>query len=132
MKQDFADQVFSWYFKLLDLGIFEFANMARGNTAAGFNNNRLTSLDIKCCGFTPQAFRYQFHFDLGLAEGDLVRFEKRFKNVAGFVSECTQYDGRRQFTTTVNTRKDAVFWIKFEIEPGPTIRDDTSAEQKFA
>ena len=60
-----------------------------------------------------------------------MRFEKRIKDIAGFVTERTQHDGCRKLATTVNTRKDAVFRVEFEIEPGPTIRDDTGAEQQL-
>ena len=53
MEQYFADQVFGRDFKLLDLGVFKFAYMARGNSATRLNNNCFTRLDIKCCGFAP-------------------------------------------------------------------------------
>ena len=56
-------------------------------------------------------------------------FEEQIQDLLSRVVQRTQDNGGWQLTTTVNTYKQVVFRIKFEIQPRTTVRDNTCVIQ---
>ena len=102
---------------MFDIVFFQLANVARSNATTFFDVHFAVGFDVKGGGFTTQAFRHQFHLQLVVADLEDHFLKEQVQDLFSGVLQCTQNDGRRQFTTTVDTDKQVVFRIELEVQP---------------
>ena len=96
--------------------------MARRNTASLFNDNiTLFILDIKTERFTAHSFINQFLFRAIGTDFEIIKIKEHFQHFFRSKAQRSEQNSRRQFAAAINTDKNIVFWIKFEIQPGTTI-----------
>ena len=105
--------------------------MARGNTAAFFHIHFAVGFDVERRGLTTQTLWHQLHLQLVVADFKDYFLKEQVQDLFSGVLQRTQNDGRRQFTTTVDTDKQVVFRIELEVQPGTTVRNDTRVIQYF-
>ncbi len=127
----FSSNVFNRDFDVFDIIFFQLTNVARSNTAAFLNIHFAVGFDVERRGITTQTLRHQLHLQLVVANFEDNFLKEQIKNLLSGVVQRTQNDGRRQFTTTVNTDKQVVFRIELEVQPGTTVRNDTRVIQYF-
>ena len=106
--------------------------MPRGNTSSFFYDDLVLGLDIKGSDFSPQPFRHQVQFYLFFGEMKGIGIKENFQYLLGAVSQRTQQNGRRQFTTPVDTHEQRIFMIEFKIQPGSTVRNHPRGKKQFA
>ncbi len=128
---NFTCDVLHRYFDLFNFVFFQLADVARGDTATFFHIHFAVKFDVERRGFTTQALRYELHLQLIVADFENNFVKEQVKDLFSGVVQCTQNDGRRQFTATVNTHKQVVFRIEFEVQPGTTVRNDTCVIKHF-
>ena len=130
-SRNFTSNVFNRNFDMFDIVFFQLANVARSDAAAFFDVDFAVSFNVKGGGFTTQAFRHQFHLQLVIANFENNFLKEQVKDLLSGVVQCTQNNGRRQFTATVNTYEQVVLRIEFEVQPGTTVRNDARVIQHF-
>ena len=130
-SRNFTSNVFNRNFDMFDIVFFQLANVARSDATAFFDVDFAVSFDVKGGGFTTQAFRHQFHLQLVVTNFENNFLKEQVKDLLSGVVQCTQNNGRRQFTATVNTYEQVVLRIEFEVQPGTTVRDDSRVIQHF-
>ena len=130
--QVLALQVFGRDFQVLDIGLFQLANMARRNTATTFHHDFTISQDIEGRGFTTQTLRHQLHAVNAVFHCDFVGVEEHLQHFVRGITQRTQQDGRRQFAATVDPHEHLVLGIEFEVQPGTTVRNHPGGIQQLA
>ncbi|MNI01979.1 hypothetical protein D3C81_594130 [compost metagenome] len=91
--------------------------MTSGDTTAFLNVDLAVGFDIKRSSLTTQTLWNQLHLQLVITDLENYFRKEQVKDLLSGVVQCTQNDGRRQFTATVNTYKQVVFRVKLEIQP---------------
>ncbi len=107
--------------------------MARSNTTTALNKHLIARHDVKGRHIALQALWHQCHG----SEVFVVQLERRcliehLKDFFRLVPQRTQENRCRQLTTTVNSREHLILGIKFKVEPGTTVRDDSRAVEQLA
>ena len=116
---------------MFDIIFFQLADVARGDTATFFHIHFAVGFDVERRGLTTQTFRHQLHLQLVVADFKDHFLKEQVQDLLSGIVQCTQNDGCRQFTTTVDTDKQVVFWIELEVQPGTTVRNDACVIQYF-
>ncbi len=130
---DASDQVVIGQLQCLHFGFLHLLDMAHGDALAGSDNQLvLAGGDVGQSAFTTHALRHDFNLDVFFAQGDAGELEKGLQDLLGVHAQRAQQDGHRQFAATIDTGKNAVFGIKFKIQPGAAIRDHPGRKQQFA
>ena len=130
-RRNFTRDVLNWNFDMLDIVFFQLANMTRSNTTRFFYVDLAIGFDVEGGSLTTQALWHQFHLQFVVTNFEDNFVKEQVKDLLSGVLQCTQDDGCRQFTTTVDTDKQVVFRIELEVQPGTTVRDDTRVIQHF-
>ncbi|MND83910.1 hypothetical protein D3C80_757860 [compost metagenome] len=128
-SSNFTRDVLNRNFDKLNIVFFQLADMASGNTACFFYVDLTVRFDVEGRGFTTQTLRNQLHLQLVVANFKDHFFEEQVKDLLSGVIQRAQDDRCRQLTTTVDTDKQVVFRIEFEVQPGTAVRDDTCVIQ---
>ena len=130
--QVLALQVFSRNLQVLNIGLFQLADMARSNTTATLHHDFTVSQDIEGRGFTTQTLRHQLHTVNAVFHCDFVGLEEHLQHFVGGIAQRTQQDSRRQLAATVDPYEHLVLGIEFEVQPGTTVRNHPSGIQQLA
>ena len=130
--QVLALQVFGRNFQVLDIGLFQLANVARSNTTATLHHDFTVRQDIEGRGFTTQTLRHQLHAVNAVFHCNLVGLEEHLQHFVGGIAQRTQQDRRRQLAATVDPDEHLVLGIEFEVQPGPTVRNHPGGIEQLA
>src|SRR5690606_8467641 len=129
-----AVEVLRRHFQVVDAIDLQLADMARGDTAALFDDNLATlALDVEAGDFAPQPLGLQEHgvgaFALLLEYRD---FEKGAENLLGVVAQGPQQNGGGQLSAPIDADKDLVLGVELEIQPGTAIGNDPRRVKQLA
>ena len=111
----------------------ELADMTRRNTPALLDDDLFADLDIESRDITAQTLRDQLHMVFTLViDGEHVGVVEHAEDFLGVVTQGAQQNSHRQLATTVNTDKDQILGVKFEVEPGTAVGNDARRVQQLA
>ena len=117
MRQNLALHVLGGYGQALDLRLFEFANVARGNSAALFHDDLLADPNLERRRLAAQALRDDFEFDLLLRQVERILLEEDVEHLFFGVAERAQDDGHRQLAAAIDAGEHAVLRVELEVQP---------------
>ena len=121
------------HFQRLDTGFFDLVDVARGNTAAGFNDDlAFVVLDVQNGNLTTQALRHQFQAEGFAAQVEYVSGVESVQHLLSGIAERAQQYRGRQLATTVDTHEHAVFRVELEVQPRTAVRNDPRGVQELA
>src|SRR5207342_1931263 len=133
LRQDAADEVAVRHGQRGDARGFELLDVARGDAAAGFDDDLVAIGEVEVERFATQAFRDEFELDAFLridVEGvDLEELAQHFFVV---VTERAQQHGHRQLAAAIDTGEQRVLRVELEVQPGAAVRNDAGAVQQLA
>ncbi|MNG97286.1 hypothetical protein D3C79_563950 [compost metagenome] len=128
-----AQDVFHRNVQLLDAGLLELVDVARGNTAALLDDDFAGFvMDVHDRNFTTQTLWHQFQAEFLAGNVEHVGGVEGIQHFFSAVTQGAQQHRGRQFAATVDTHEHAVLRVELEVQPGAAVRDDASGVQQLA
>ena len=107
--------------------------MARGDAAAGFDDDRLAIDEVEVEGLAAQALGHQLELDAFLGvDMEQVGLEELGQHLFVVVTQRAQQHGHRQLAATVDAGEQRVLRVELEVQPRAAVRDHAGAVQQLA
>src|SRR5690606_19218864 len=132
-RQYAPDEEVLGYRDAFDTGVGQVTDMFGRNPLVLLDDDiAIAPGDVETGNFALPAFRNELQHAAFRQDFDLIEIEEGGQDGFRRHADSLQQDGDRHLAATVNTEEEDVLRIEFEVQPGPTVRNDASGEQQLA
>ena len=117
IRYHLADDIRIRHTQLVQAGVTDQLDVARGDALAGFNDDLAACGDIELCRLALEAFRNQFKLGPFVVQVEDVVLVEILEHPLVVITQRAQQDRRRQFAAAVDAHEQVVLRIELEVQP---------------
>ncbi len=133
VREHAADEVGVRHGQGGDAGVGELLDVARGDAAAGLDDDAVAVGQVEVQGLAAQALgnQLQLHALFGI-DVEMVDLEELVEHLLVGVAQRAQQHRDRQLAAAVDAGEERVLGVELEVEPGAAVGDDAGRVQQLA